>query len=45
VTEWVAVVSAWSLGLLSQKLGAWEDVLKSELHHRARWGDIPRIGP
>jgi hypothetical protein len=41
----VAVVSAWSLGLLSQKLGAWEDVLESELHHRARWGDIPRIGP
>jgi len=41
---WVAVVSAWSLGLLSQKPGAWEDVLESELRHRLRWGDALQIG-
>jgi len=45
VIEWVAVVSAWSLGLLSQKLGAWEDVLESELRHWVWWGDALQIGP
>jgi hypothetical protein len=45
VIEWVAVVSAWSLGLLSQKPGAWEDMLESELRHRLRWGDALQIGP
>ena len=43
--EWVAVVSAWSLGLLSQKPGAWEDVLESELRHWVWWGDALQIGP
>ena len=43
--EWVAVVSAWSLGLLSQKLGAWEDVLESKLRHWVWWGDALQIGP
>ena len=42
---WVAVVSAWSLGLLSQKPGAWEDVLESELRHWVWWGDALQIGP
>ena len=41
----VAVVSAWSLGLLSQKPGAWEDVLESELRHWVWWGDALQIGP
>jgi hypothetical protein len=45
VIEWVAVVSAWSLGLLSQKPGAWEDVLESELRHWVWWGDALQIGP